>query len=174
MAIDIPTLHTERLDLLPPTADCADLYRTFYTDADASQLYGGPLSVVGSWTRLASDLGSWHLQGFGVWVLRDRERGELVGVCGFWQAPGWRRELTWWLLPRYRSRGFAQEASEAVVEHAYAVFGWPSVETYMVDTNDQAHALVRRLGGEQIERFVAPDGAERDLFRIPRPGKPAA
>jgi RimJ/RimL family protein N-acetyltransferase len=108
-----------------------------------------------------------------VWVLRDRERNELVGVCGFWQAPGWRRELTWWLLPRYRSRGFAQEASEAVVEHAYAVFGWPIVETYMVDTNDQAHALVRRLGGERIERFVAPDGAERDLFRIPRPGKPA-
>jgi len=43
----------------------------------------------------------------------------------------------------------------------------------MVDTNDLARALVRRLGGEQIERFVAPDGAERDLFRIPRPGKPA-
>ena len=39
----------------------------------------------------------------------------------------------------------------------------------MVDTNDQARALVRRLGGEQIERFMAPDGAERDLFRIPRP-----
>jgi hypothetical protein len=30
--------------------------------------------------------------------------------------------------------------------------------------------LVRRLNGERIDRFVAPDGAERDLFRIPRPG----
>ena len=53
--------------------------------------------------------------------------------------------------------------------HAYDVLGWPSVETYMVDTNDQARALVRRLNGERIDRFVAPDGAERDLFRIPRP-----
>ena len=52
--------------------------------------------------------------------------------------------------------------------------GWPSVETYMVDANDQAQALVRRLGGVQIERFVAPDGVERTLFRIPRPGTPAA
>ena len=109
-----------------------------------------------------------------MWVLLDRERDELVGVCGFWQSPGWRRELTWWLLPRYRSRGFAQEASQAVVAHAYDVFGWASVETYMVDTNDQARALVRRLGGVQIERFVAPDGAERDLFRIPRPDGSAA
>ena len=56
---------------------------------------------------------------------------EFVGVCGFWQSPGWRRELTWWLLPRHRSRGFAQEASQAVVAHAYDVFGWESVETYM-------------------------------------------
>ena len=90
MAFDIPTLRSERLDLLPPSAACADLYRTFYTDADASSSYGGPLSVVGSWTRLASDLGAWHLNGFGIWVLRDRERDELVGVCGFWQSPGWR------------------------------------------------------------------------------------
>ena len=174
MAFDIPTLRTERLDLVPPSAECADLYRTFCTDPDASSSYGGPLSVVGSWTRLASDLGSWHLQGFGVWVMRDRERGEFVGVCGFWQAPGWRRELTWWLLPRHRSRGFAQEASEAAVTHAYDQFGWPTVETYMVDTNDTARALVRRLGGESVERFVAPDGNERELFRIPRPGRPAA
>jgi hypothetical protein len=39
----------------------------------------------------------------------------------------------------------------------------------MVDTNDQARALVRRLNGELVERFLAPDGAERELFRIPRP-----
>ena len=173
MPIDIPTLHSERLDLLPPSAAHADLYRTFYTDADASSSYGGPLSAVGSWTRLASDLGSWHLNGFGLWVLRDRERDELVGVCGFWQSPGWRRELTWWLLPRHRSRGFAQEASEAVVAHAYDEFGWSSVESYMVDANDQAPALVVRLGGVEVERFVAPDGAERTLFRIPRPASTA-
>ncbi len=79
-----------------------------------------------------------------------------------------------WRLPRSRSRGFAQEASQAVVAHAYEAMGWPSVETYMVDANDQARALVHRLGGVQIERFVAPDGVERTLFRIPRPDTPAA
>ena len=77
-------------------------------------------------------------------------------------------------MPRYRSRGFAQEASQAVVAHAYETSGWASVETYMVDTNDQARALVRRLGGVQIDRFMAPDGAERDLFRIPPPAKSIA
>src|SRR5689334_21714308 len=101
----IPTLETDRLRLVPPSAAADELYRRFYTDAEASAFYGGPLSPNAAWTRLATDIGCWHLQGFGVWVAERRSDGAQLGVCGFWQGPGWPRELTWWLQPDARGHG---------------------------------------------------------------------
>lgn len=60
MTIVIPTLQTERLLLLPPSAAAEALYGAFYTDAQASHAYGGPLTAAAAWNRLAADLGAWH------------------------------------------------------------------------------------------------------------------
>jgi [ribosomal protein S5]-alanine N-acetyltransferase len=173
MTAHIPTLRTQRLVLLPLSAACTALYENFYTDAEASRFYGGPLTSAAAQTRLAADLGSWQLQGFGVWALQRRDPGDFVGVCGFWQGLGWPRELTWWLLPAARGAGLAHEASLAAVAHAYDVFAWPAVETYMNDENKAARALVHRLGGMHLDRRMFPDGAERDVFRIPSPSRQA-
>jgi len=164
-----PTLETDRLRLIPPSAACAEAWTRFYTDPVASHHYGGPISAAAAWTRLASDLGSWALQGFGVWALQRRDSGEIVGACGFWQGLGWPRELTWWLLPEARGQGLAAEASRAAIAHAHRVFGWPEVQTYMNDDNAEARALVRRLGAEPAGRQAFADGRERDLFRWPAP-----
>lgn len=163
----IPTLHTERLVLIPPSAACENLYEAFYTDAAASRLYGGPLTSGAAWARLAADIGAWHLQGFGVWAIQRREQGGLVGTCGFWQGKGWPRELTWWLLPSARGSGIAHEASLAAVAHAHGVFRWPFVETYMNDGNEPARKLAHRLGGVGTGRRSFPDGIDREVFRIP-------
>ncbi len=165
----IPTLETARLRLLPPSSACEQAYERFYTDEQASHAYGGPISAGAAWTRLASDLGSWHLQGFGVWAVQRKLEQDIVGACGFWQGKGWPRELTWWLLPEARRRGVAKEASLAAVRHAYLSFGWPRVETYMNDENEPARALVLALGGIKTGRAAFPDGLQRDLFLIPRP-----
>jgi ribosomal-protein-alanine N-acetyltransferase len=165
----IPTLHTERLLLIPPSKDCEALYDRFYTDADASGAYGGPLTSAGAWSRLAADLGAWYLQGFGVWAIQRREQGDLVGVCGFWQGKGWPCELTWWILPQARGLGLAHEASLAAITHAYQEFGWPAVETYMNDSNAPARALAQKLGGQNMGRRQFPDGLARDVFRLPAP-----
>lgn len=167
--MQIPTLETLRLRLLPPSAACDEAWQRFYTDAEASRTYGGPLTPGAAWARLAADLGGWHLQGFGVWALQRRAQGDIVGACGFWQGRGWPRELTWWLLPAARGLGLAQEASRAAVAHAHAAFGWPEVRTYMNDENAAARALVLALGGVQVDRHAFPDGLQRDVFLIPPP-----
>ncbi len=162
-----PTLETLRLRLTALGPDCEAAYQRFYTDAEASAAYGGPLPPSAAGSRLASDIGTWQLQGFGVWAIRLVATAEMVGVCGFWQGKGWPRELTWWLLPSGRGQGLALEASRAVVNHAYAVFGWAEVQTYMKDDNEPARALALRLGGQIVGRQVFPDGLERTFYRIP-------
>ncbi len=165
----IPTLETARLTLVAPHRDCESAYLRFYTDEAASRAYGGPLTPSAACMRLAADLGHWHLHGFGVWAVVNRADGAVVGTCGYWQGKGWPRELTWWLLPEMRGRGFAHEASVAVLRHAYDSFGWERVETYMNDSNDSARALVQRLGGHKFGRQRFPDGLDRDVYWIQRP-----
>lgn len=165
----IPTLSTERLRLVAPSSACESAYVAFYTDENASKTYGGPLSHAAALARLSSDLECWQRQGFGVWAIELRAHSAVIGVCGFWQGNGWPRELTWWLLPQARGQGYAMEASRAAVAHAYRVFGWQVVQTYMNDQNEPARALAERLAGEQTGRQVFPDGLERDVYRIPPP-----
>lgn len=177
--VRIPALHTQRLVLEPPSRRCEALYERFYTDAEASRSYGGPLTPRAAWMRLAADVGTWQLRGFGVWAVRRLREDDLVGTAGFWQARGWPCELTWWLLPEARGQGLALEASRAVLAHAGAAYGWTSVETYMPDANAAARGLALRLGATRVDRRVFPDGVERDVFRIPVPapsgdGAPAA
>lgn len=167
--MQIPTLETTRLQLVPPSKLCESAYLRFYTDESASKAYGGPLTAAAAWARLASDLGNWYLQGFGVWAVRRKLQQDIVGTCGFWQGMGWPRELTWWLLPECRGQGFAKEASLAAVNHAYAVEGWPEVQTYMNDENAPARSLVLALGGVKLGRQGFPDGHDRDIFHIPPP-----
>ncbi len=167
--MQIPVLETQRLVLEPPGEAGWDAYERFYTDAEASRFYGGPLTAREAWARLASDLGSWHLQGFGVWLLRRKAENDYVGTCGFWQARGWLRELTWWLLPEARGTGLASEASVEAIRYAYEGFGWESVETMIKDENTAARALVLRLGGKKIDRRRLPDGIERNIYLLPRP-----
>jgi [ribosomal protein S5]-alanine N-acetyltransferase len=145
------------------------MYQRFYTDESASRAYGGPLTPGAAWARLASDLGAWYLQGFGVWVIQRVSDQALLGMCGFWQGKGWPIELTWWLLPEARGQGIAVEASRAAISHAYTTLGWGSVETYMNDANEPARSLAVRLGGVKVARQVFPDGLERDVYLLPAP-----
>ncbi|MEM8759940.1 MAG: GNAT family N-acetyltransferase [Pseudomonadota bacterium] len=162
-----PTLATERLTLRAPEARDLNAYMAFYTNAEASQWYGGPLRPDQVWRRLAEDIGHWHLKGFGMWMLVRRDDGQSVGGVGLAHPEGWpRHELTWWLLPHSRGTGLAQEASVAIMSFAINSLGWPSVETHIRDGNLPAHRLAVRLGGEKIARGTFPDGFDRDVYRL--------
>lgn len=165
----IPTIETQRLKLVPPSLDSYSAYEKFYTDAEASKAYGGPISKEQVWARLKADVGSWYLLGFGVWVVQLKSDNSIVGTYGFWQGNEWPRELTWLVTPEGRRKGIATEASNAALLHAYDEFKWETVETYMNDENTAARALVEKLGGKKIRRASFNDGLSRDIYEIPKP-----
>ncbi len=164
----IPSIETQQLRLIPPSLDCFELYKSFYTDAIASEMYGGPIGLEQVWTRLKADIGSWYLLGYGVWVIQQKSDDSLIGTCGFWKGKDWSKELTWWVMPEGRGKGVATEASKAAIEHAYIKFKWRTVETYMNDDNIAARSLVEKLGGKKVDRKVFPDGLLRDIYQLPK------
>jgi RimJ/RimL family protein N-acetyltransferase len=166
----IHELRTDRLLLRPPDRRDLPAYCEFYADAAASGFYGGPLSSAQAWRRLAADIGHWTLRGFGMWTVIEPTSGDVVGGCGIVWPEGWpRHELSWWIMPRARRRGYAEEASRAVIGWAGAAFGWTSVETHMKDDNSAARALAEKLGGKIIAREQFPDGLTRNVYAIAIP-----
>lgn len=163
------SLHSERFLLRPPEAQDLGVYRTFFSDAEASRFYGGPLRDDQSWRALAGHVGHWHLRGYGLWMIVPKQGGSAIGGCGFVWPDGWpRRELTWWLLPEARGTGTAVEVSRAAIKHAYDSYGWSLVETHMDDANEAARKLVQKLGGKVIAREVFPDDKTRSVYELPR------
>ncbi len=162
----IPFLETQRLELSAPSQDALSAYIEFYTNKEASHFYGGPLTIEQSWNRLKADLGSWYLSGFGVWAIKEKHSGQVIGTCGFWKGKDWPKELTWWLLPSAHKKGYAIEASMAAIDYAYNQLHWSSVETYMNDDNVAARNLTIKLGGTKTRRMKFPDGLERDVYKF--------
>ncbi len=110
------------------------------------------------------------MRGYGRWALEDKASGTMIGSCGLWWPGGYpRSELTWWITPQGRRKGYALEASRAAIRYGYEQLDWELVETHTDDDNVAARALVRKLGGEPIAREVFPDGIERDVFGFPNP-----
>ena len=126
----IPQLRTPRLLLRGPARHDFDVYRRFYADPDASFFYGGPLEAGAAWRRLACDLGHWTLRGFGMWSVVEQATGRMVGGCGIVWPEGWpRHELTWWIAPDARRKGYASEASRAAKAAHIPAFPAPTTTT---------------------------------------------
>ncbi|MEM7268763.1 MAG: GNAT family N-acetyltransferase [Pseudomonadota bacterium] len=167
----IPTLHTKRLTLRPPTpADEADFVR-FHAVSDVNVGAYRRRSAEDAKARLAFYIAEWARNGHGMWVLDLG--GEMIGGAGIvWERDWPCHELTWFLFPEHRGEGYASEASKAVIAWGYDVLGFDPVETYIRDENAPARALAARLGGEVARRETFPDGVTRDVFALPHPNRP--
>ena len=165
----IPIIETDRLILREPRAEDFPVYESFFADRQASALYGGPLLPDKAWRVLAADLGHWMLRGYGRWAVTLKQSGVMIGGCGLWWPEGYpRSELTWWIIPTERKKGYAKEASVAAINFGYETLGWTLVETHMNDENIAARRLAESLGGKVIAREKFPDGLTRDVLSLPR------
>jgi RimJ/RimL family protein N-acetyltransferase len=163
-------IETARLRLRRFSAEDYPEYEAFFADADASRFCGGPLTPDAAWMRFCAEIGHWSAAGYGVWAMEAKSDRAFVGGAGFWRMEGWGVvELTWFVLPGYRRRGYGREASRAVLSHAYDAWGWTRVETIARDENDAVRGLIADLGGTVARRERFPDGVERDVFSLPRP-----
>lgn len=91
----------------------------------------------------------------------------MIGACGLFWPQGWPcSELTWWIMPEARRKGYALEASRAVIDYALNVLGWDRVETHMDDDNEAARKLALKLGGKVIAREEFPDKVVRSIYKL--------
>ncbi|MFM7443261.1 MAG: GNAT family N-acetyltransferase [Tabrizicola sp.] len=146
-----PTLYTERLILrMPRYEDFA--HRLVFYASDRAIWEGGPYTTREAWLIFASDVGLWHLAGFGPFSMDDRETGTYLGEVGIYQPEGFPEpELGWFVTEAAEGRGIAAEGARAVMAWAYKTFGWDHIVNYIDPGNARSIALGLRLGGVIVD-----------------------
>jgi RimJ/RimL family protein N-acetyltransferase len=158
MQIEIPTLQTERLLLLPPDRSHFETWVTLYSTPHIMEHIGEPRDLAQVLEMLAGRIGHWHLRGFGSWTLQERDSGELCGVAGLKQAQGIPDvEIGWMLLPQYRGRGLAREAARAIIDFAFEQVGAARIVARIVPRNLGSISVAQKVGLLRDEVMSVPD-----------------
>jgi RimJ/RimL family protein N-acetyltransferase len=152
-------LETVRLRLRPFRAEDLEPYAAMCADPVVMRYVGerGILSREDAWEEMATLAGHWHLRGFGMWAVEERETGAFVGRVGLHYPEGWPdREVAWALARPFWGRGYAAEAARVALGEAFGRLGWPRVISLIDPANTRSVRLAERLGersdGEAVVR----------------------
>jgi RimJ/RimL family protein N-acetyltransferase len=117
--------------------------------------------------RLAWGVEHWERFAFGLWVLRDRETGELAGRGGLQTTFATGRdeiEAAWTIVPERWGQGLATELALAVVEMGLGPIGLESIIAYTTPDNVASQRVMEK-SGFRYEREFLRSGRTMVLFR---------
>lgn len=156
-----PTLTTDRLTLRAHVmADFAPLYALFASDR--ARYMGGPVSAKDMWYWIASEVGSWPLQGFGSWAIERTNDGAFMGQVGINKPHHFpETELGWVLLAPFEGHGYAQEAASTARDWYWSNTNADTLVSYVTPGNTRSETLAARLGAALDETAKRPTGETR-------------
>jgi len=148
----IPTLNTERLLLRAFEKDDLDPFADIVSDPEVMQraTYDGTtMNRTQAWNWLCMMLGHWHMRGYGIWGIEEKESGEFIGRIGL-QFLDWFDdvELVWMLSKSAWGKGFATEGARAVIEYSLNTLALPRIAAVIRKENKPSIRLAQRLGME--------------------------
>jgi ribosomal-protein-alanine N-acetyltransferase len=109
---------------------------------------------------------SYEKHGFGLWLVEVKESGTPAGICGLLKRDALEDpDLGYALLPEYWSRGYALEASSAVMAYAVERLGLRRVVAITDAGNQSSIRLLEKIGF-RYERMInlSDDASELKLF----------
>ena len=141
-------IETERLVLRMFRESDTDAYAEMVADPEVMRFLGGnPLPRAEAWRNMAMVLGHWHLRGYGMWAVEEKESGEFVGRVGCWRPEGWPGlEVGWTLHRRFWGRGYATEAARSSMDYAFTMLDQTRVISLIDPENVNSIRVAERLG----------------------------
>lgn len=142
------TLKTERLVLAPLSPADLDAFQRLHADERVTRYLAPsrPLTKPESFRLLAQVLGHWQLRDFGYWAVLHTD-GSFLGIVGLWFPEGWPGvELGWRFGSEHWGKGYALEASRALLSYAFERLALPEVISIIRTDNTRSVQLAQRLG----------------------------
>lgn len=164
-------LHTDRLTLRNFTEDDAAFMLTLFNDAAFVRFIGdkGVRTEEEARAYLANYyIASYSANGFGPYLVTLKETGEPIGMCGLlkraWLADP---DIGYAFMEPWRGRGYAGEATRAIVKYAGEAFGLKRLVAIIDLENSDSVKLINNAGFafESMVREAA-DKKELGLYAL--------
>lgn len=151
-------LATARLRLRPCSAADVDALHALWTEPRVRRFLWDDLVIDRATVaeRVAASEASFASAGWGLWAIEPRAGGALLGMVGLVEIdPAVGPELVYSLHPDHQGRGYASEASRAVLEHAFERLGFARVPGRTDAPNRASVRVLDRIGMRfEAERLV--------------------
>lgn len=141
-----PVLETDRLILREPRLDDAAQVAALANNrkvAEMTSLLPHPYGIedAARWiSSLPAETGNWNF------VMVERENGNLVGVCGYGKRPLRGPKISYWIGEPFWGRGYATEATRAVVDHLFSVTALDELAAGCRVTNLASRRVLEKCG----------------------------
>jgi ribosomal-protein-alanine N-acetyltransferase len=116
---------------------------------------------------LRAKVDHWERHGFGMWLLRDRQTGEMVGRGGlqYTYTAGLNDvEGVWAIVPERWGQGLATELAVACVEVAFDQLDLLEIVAFTQPDNHASRRVMEKAGFE-FERFIVHATLPHVLYR---------
>jgi ribosomal-protein-alanine N-acetyltransferase len=143
-------IETARLRLRPARESDVDALHALWTDPKVRRFLWDDRVIdrATAAERVSASLASFETAGWGLWVVEERDGpGELLGHAGLIELdPALGPELIYAFHPSVWGRGYAGEASRAVLAHAFGVLGFARMPGRTDTPNRESARVLERLG----------------------------
>ena len=161
-----PRLTTERLR----AHHYRDILR-MHSDARQMATLGGVKNEDETREYLEFNLNHWDRYRFGLWILRERRDGPVVGRALLRHLSlqgGDEVEVGYSFHPEYWGRGYATEIARTLVRLGFEQIGLESIVALTMVTNDASKRVLRKAGLDPAGDTIHA-GSTHSLFRTLRP-----
>jgi len=161
-------LETERLVLRRQTTADASFILTLMNDPDWIRNIGdkGIRSVADAEDYIRNvPLASYDRFGHGFYLMALKDGGAPIGICGLAKRDFMEdADIGYALMPAYRGKGYAYEASAGVLDYARSALGMNRVAAITAPDNEASANLLRKLGLR--EEGLIPFGNSEEQVRL--------
>lgn len=173
MNAGVPVIETMRLILREwRDGDIEPLGRILADPAVTRYLFDGkPLNADETLAAYRRRQTSWRERGLGLWAVELKETGELIGWAGlqhvdFEEGFVGEVEVAWTLGERWWRHGYATEAAEASLRHAFSELSLERVYGFHAPANVRSERVMARLGMEPAGVTVDVRDAAESKVRV--------
>lgn len=162
-------LQSERLGFRPWSDTDMDLAMDLWGDPEVTKFIGGPFSRDQVRERLGREIATMQSHGIQHWPIFLRATGEHVGCCGLrpYEAEERIFEVGAHLRPAFWSRGYAPEATEAVIAYAFDRLGARGLVAGHHPGNGASRRVLEKLGFRYThDRFYPPTGLRHPSYLL--------
>ncbi len=164
-------IETERLFLREMTEGDFDALYTILGDSDIMEHY--PYTFDAAWVRnwIIKNQERYRVFGFGLWAVCLKESGTMIGDCRLTM-----QNINGTILPEigyhiartHQHRGYAKEASRAVLDWTFRNTPFGTVYSYMKKVNAASSATARANDMHFLTEFTDTEGEITAVYAITR------